>query len=403
MKNYDVIIIGAGATGLMCAIEAGKRGRSVLVLDKSEKVGKKILISGGGRCNFTNMYTSPDDFLSHNSHFCKSALSRYTPWDFIALLESHNLSWTEKTLGQLFCDQKSAAVVNLLVNECDSTGVTFQLDCDIQIIEKNENFHLVTSKGGYTCTSLVVATGAPSIPKMGATDFALQVAEQFSIKYYSFTPALVPFTFSQNQLDLFIKGLSGISHFVELCVIDQKTDQQKKCFKEAILFTHRGMSGPAVLQISSYWNDNDVISVNLFPDEDVLNWLQEQQQAHPQAELKTVLNYKLPKRLATMFCEFILVKELKNKVMRQFDHQALDELVNQLTDWQLKPSGTEGMRTAEVSLGGIDTDELSSKTFETKQVAGLYFIGESVDVTGHLGGFNFQWAWASGWCAGQFV
>ena len=403
MKNYDVIIIGAGATGLMCAIEAGKRGRSVLVLDKSEKVGKKILISGGGRCNFTNMYTSPDDFLSHNLHFCKSALSRYTPWDFIALLESHNLSWTEKTLGQLFCDQKSGAVVNLLVNECDSTSVTFQLDCDIQTIEKNDSFHLDTSKGSYTCTSLVVATGAPSIPKMGATDFALQVAEQFSIKHYSFTPALVPFTFSQNQLDLFIKGLSGISHFVELCVIDQKTAQQKKCFKEAILFTHRGMSGPAVLQISSYWNDNDVISVNLFPDEDVLSWFQEQQQAHPQAELKTVLNYKLPKRLATTFCEFVLADALKNKVMRQFDHQALDALVKQLIDWQLKPSGTEGMRTAEVSLGGIDTDELSSKTFETKSVEGLYFIGESVDVTGHLGGFNFQWAWASGWCAGQFV
>lgn len=403
MKNYDVIIIGAGATGLMCAIEAGKRGRSVLVLDKSEKVGKKILISGGGRCNFTNMYTSPDDFLSQNPHFCKSALSRYTPWDFIALLESHGLSWTEKTLGQLFCDQKSGAVVNLLVNACDSTGVTFLLDCDIETIEKNENFQLVTSKGSYTCTSLVVATGAPSIPKMGATDFALQVAEQFSIKSYSFTPALVPFTFSQDQLDLFIKGLSGISHFVECCVIDSKTDQQKKCFKEAILFTHRGMSGPAVLQISSYWNDNDVISVNLFPDEDVLNWLQAQQQAHPQAELKTVLNYILPKRLATTFCEFVLASELKNKMMRQFDHQELDALVNQLTDWQLKPSGTEGMRTAEVSLGGIDTDELSSKTFETKSVSGLYFIGESVDVTGHLGGFNFQWAWASGWCAGQFV
>jgi len=403
MKNYDVIIIGAGAAGLMCAIEAGKRGRSVLVLDKAEKAGKKILISGGGRCNFTNMYTSPDDFLSHNPHFCKSALSRYTQWDFIALLESHGLGWTEKTLGQLFCDQKSGAVVELLLKECDSADVDIELNCDVQKICKDDHFQLNTSSNDYSSDSLVIASGGPSIPKMGATDFALHVAQQFSIKYFSFTPALVPFIFFQNQLDLFIKALSGISHFVELCVIDPKTNQQKKCFKEAILFTHRGMSGPAVLQTSSYWNDNDVVSVNLFPDDDVLGWLQEQQQAHPQAELKTVLNYKLPKRLATTFCEFVLADALRNKVMQQFNHQELDELVKQLTDWQLKPSGTEGLRTAEVSLGGIDTDELSSKTFETKSVAGLYFIGEGVDVTGHLGGFNFQWAWASGWCAGQFV
>lgn len=407
MTNYDVIIIGAGAAGLMCAIEAGKRGRKVLVLDKADKAGKKILISGGGRCNFTNMYTSPDDFLSHNPHFCKSALSRYTPWDFIALMENHGLSWTEKTLGQLFCDQKSGAVVEMLVKECESAGVEIQLNSDIGPIQKEHDFLLSTSTGDYGCTSLVVATGGPSIPRMGATDFALQIAKQFSIKNYSFSPALVPFTFSQDDLELFIRNLSGISTYVELCVIDGTSDKGrtkvKKCFKEAILFTHRGLSGPATLQISSYWNKNDLLSVNLFPDENLLEWLTEQQQAHPLSELKTVLGYKLPKRLAVTLCEVILNDKVGSKVMQQLNTQELESLVERLTNWILKPSGTEGMRTAEVSLGGVNTDELSSKTFETKLEKGLYFIGESVDVTGHLGGFNFQWAWASGWCAGQFV
>lgn len=423
MKKFDVIIIGAGAAGLMCAIEAGKRGRSVLVLEKAKKIGKKILISGGGRCNFTNMYTEADNFLSGNPHFCKSALSRYTPWDFVALLESHGLSWTEKTLGQLFCDQKSKAVVQLLHDECDKAGVTIQPSSEIISIKKDDEFLVASETENYASESLVIATGGPSIPKMGATGFALQVAENFEIKTVPFSPALVPFVFKIETLDAFIKDLSGISTFVEISAVKQNNENMGKSggvcfdsaqqpvhlrsaglsFKEAILFTHRGISGPAALQISSYWKLGDQISINLFPDFDLLQWLKKQQTEHPQAELKTILNYKLPKRLAEKLCEHIIDPEFSDKTMRQFNVSELENIEQQLTQWKLLPSGTEGMRTAEVALGGVDTDELSSKTFETRKVSGLYFIGEAVDVTGHLGGFNFQWAWASGWCAGQFV
>ena len=406
MNNYDVIIIGAGAAGLMCAIEVGKRGLSVLILDKADKIGKKILISGGGRCNFTNLYTSPEDFISENPHFCKSALSRYTPWDFIALLESHELSWTEKSLGQLFCDQKSAAVVELLVAECQSANVDIELKINIESISNSSDkpsdnsFSIQTNQGLYQTNSLVIATGGPSIPAMGATDFALKIAKQFSIKTIDFHPALVPFTFSHEDLDDYIKDLAGISTTVELCT------ESGKCFKEAILFTHRGISGPAALQASSYWNQGEKISINLLPDEtdeSFLEWLQAEQKQHPQAELKTILAYKLPKRLATMLCTYFIQNQTIIKPMQQFNQPELEQITKQLNNWKLTPAGTEGMRTAEVSLGGINTDELSSKTFETKNIKGLYFIGEAVDVTGHLGGFNFQWAWASGWCAGQFV
>lgn len=420
MKKYDSIIIGAGAAGLMCAIEAGKRGRTVVVLDKASKAGKKILISGGGRCNFTNLYTSPEDFLSRNPHFCKSALSRYTPWDFIALLESHGLSWTEKTLGQLFCNQKSVAVVEALIIECKKTGVDVQLDCDIKSITKDSIFTLNSSTGNYQSDSVVVATGGPSIPKMGASDFAIRLAKQFDIKTVPFSPALVPFIFDADILDHFIRDLSGISTSVKISLVAAENHQLSRArlqlqltrranqneskyggvsFKEAILFTHRGISGPAALQISSYWNQNDKICINLFPDFNLLGWLKEQQQAHPQTELKTILAYKLPKRLATTLCKLLTI----NKIIKRFSITELETVTEQLTHWQLHPSGTEGMRTAEVSLGGIDTDELSSKTFETKKIKGLYFIGEAVDVTGHLGGFNFQWAWSSGWCAGQTI
>ncbi len=396
MKRYDVIIIGAGAAGLMCGIEAGKRGRKVLILDKADKIGKKILISGGGRCNFTNLYTEPDNFLSGNPHFCKSALSRYTQWDFIALMESHGLSWEEKSLGQLFCDQKAKAVVELLMNECRSVNVAIELRSTINNIEKNDSndgFKISTSTGDYATTSLVIATGGPSIPAMGSTDFVLQVAQQFAIKTIPFTAALVPFTFTSQALDDCFKDLSGISTTVSI------TSQNGKSFKEAILFTHRGISGPAVLQISSYWQQGESISINLFPDENVLDWLMQQREEHPLAELKTILSYKLPKRLAGKLCESII----KNKPMQQFNPTDLEQIADQLNNWQLTPNGTEGMRTAEVCLGGVDTNELSSKTMEAKKVEDLYFIGEGVDVTGHLGGFNFQWAWASGWCAGQFV
>lgn len=394
MKNYDVIVIGAGAAGLMCAIEAGKRNKSVLLLDKANKVGKKILISGGGRCNFTNLYTEPDNYISANPHFCKSALSRYTQWDFIALLESHKLSWAEKALGQLFCDQKAGAVVDFLVNECKTVGVEIILDSTIEEIKKsNDTFEVNTNTQPFQCHSLVIATGGPSIPAMGATDFALGVAKEFSLNTFPFNAALVPFTFPPQELESFIKDLSGISTDVEIC------SKSGTCFKEAILFTHRGISGPAALQISSYWKQGESISINLFPNDDIFAWLNEQQKTHPNAELKTILAYKLPKRLAAKLCENVIT----NNVMKTYNQPALANIAKQLTDWKLVPSGTEGLRTAEVSLGGIDTNELSSKTFETKKVSGLYFIGESIDVTGHLGGFNFQWAWASGWCAGQHV
>ena len=396
MKKYDVIIIGAGAAGLMCGIEAGKRGRKVLILDKADKVGKKILISGGGRCNFTNLYTEPDNCLSENPHFCKSALSRYTQWDFIALMESHGLSWEEKSLGQLFCDQKAKAVVELLEDECRSANVSIELRSNIKDIKKDDNFTVTTTTGDYACTSLVIATGGSSIPAMGSTDFALGVANQFSINTLPFVPALVPFTFSQSELESFFKDLSGISTDVSI------TTQNGKIFKEAILFTHRGISGPVVLQASSYWKDGESISINLFPDEGVGTveaWLTQQREEHPLAELKTILAYKLPKRLAGKLCESLI----DNKPMQQYNPQELGKVAEQLNNWQLTPNGTEGLRTAEVSRGGIDTNELSSKTMESKKVEDLYFIGEGVDVTGHLGGFNFQWAWASGWCAGQFV
>ena len=393
MNHYDVIIIGAGAAGMMCAIEASKRDRNVLLLDKADKVGKKILISGGGRCNFTNLYIDANAYLSQNPHFCKSALARYTQWDFIALLEKHDLSWTEKTLGQLFCDQKSKAVTDALSKECENSGVIIKTSCDIQTIkQKDATFYCDTSLGSFSSDSLVIATGGPSIPRMGSTDFGIQISKQFGLKNISFTPALVPFTFPHKELDELFKPLSGTATEVNISCND-------KSFREALLFTHRGLSGPAVLQISSYWNKGDKIHINLFPDNDIENWLKEEIEQHPKAELKNRLAYRLPKKLAHRLCEGIIT----NKPMQQYSPSELEVLSKTLCDWTLTPSGTEGMRTAEVCIGGVDTNELSSKTFETKKVAGLYFIGETVDVTGHLGGYNFQWAWSSGWCAGQFV
>lgn len=398
MKRFDVIIIGAGAAGIMCAIQAGQRGRSVLLLEKSKKAGRKILISGGGRCNFTNLYTNADAYLSHNPHFCKSALSRYTQWDFIGLLEKHGLSWTEKTLGQLFCDQKAGAIVNMLLDECRHMGVSIQLNSEVGKISKQDEttdssqFFIQTNHTNYSCHSLVVATGGPSIPKMGATDFGIKVAQQFGINTYPFTPGLVPFTFPEQELERLFRELSGTAVDVSLTV-------NNVSFKEAILFTHRGLSGPAALQISSYWTLGDTIAVNLLPEDNAHAWLNTQQAEHPNAELKTLLARVIPKRLALKLCELFI----HSKPMKQYSTPELQTIAGQLSEWKLKPHGTEGMRTAEVSLGGIDCNALSSKTMESKQTPGLYFIGESIDVTGHLGGYNFQWAWASGWCAGQFV
>lgn len=424
MKKYDVIIIGAGAAGMMCAIEAGKRGRRVLILEKADKVGKKILISGGGRCNFTNMFTEPDNFLSNNEHFCKSALSRYTQWDFIALVEKQGLTWTEKTLGQLFCDQKSKAIVQMLLDECNEATVDIELNEEIIGVKHDsgaKRYTIATPQTDYVCESLVIATGGPSIPKMGATDYALNIAQQFELNIVPFSAALVPFIFTVEILDEYIKELSGISTFVEINVIKHpasssasvknKTVNSLKsggvsfspAFKENILFTHRGISGPAALQISSYWELGDSININLFPDFDLFSWFKEQQKEHPQAELKTVLSYKLPKRFVAKICEQVIDPEFERKVLSRFKDDEFEALILQLENWQITPSGTEGMRTAEVALGGVDTNELSSKTFEAKKQQGLYFIGEAIDVTGHLGGFNFQWAWASGWCAGQVI
>ncbi|RVU83352.1 NAD(P)/FAD-dependent oxidoreductase [Leucothrix sargassi] len=392
MKKYDIIIIGAGAAGLMCAIEAGKRGRSVLLLEKSNKAGRKILISGGGRCNFTNLYTEPDCYISNNTHFCKSALSRYTQWDFISLVDKHQLGWTEKTLGQLFCDQKATAIVEMLLKESSDAGVDLQLNCDVESVTREQDYLIQTNLGDYQSEKVVIATGGPSIPKMGATDFAVRVAQQFKLNTYKFEAALVPFTFPEEQLETLFRELSGTAVDVILSVGDTS-------FKEAILFTHRGLSGPAALQVSSYWTLGDEITVNLLPETNAQDWLNEQREESPNAELKTLLSRALPKRLAQKLCELFI----SSKPMKQYTHAELERIAEQLSEWKLKPHGTEGMRTAEVALGGVDCDELSSKTMECKSVEGLYFIGESVDVTGHLGGFNFQWAWASGWCAGQYV
>ncbi len=407
LSFYDVIILGAGAAGLMCAAEAGKRGRRVLLLDKADKIGKKILISGGGRCNFTNLHTHPDCYLSRNPHFCKSALSRYTPYDFMALMQQHGLSWHEKTLGQLFCDQKSKAVVDMLWAECAAAGVELGLQTQIDAITRLDSragydgsdgnharFQLQSGQQQYQADALVIATGGPSIPKMGATDFGTHVAKQFGLKSVPFSPALVPFTFGQPMMTAegLLADLSGVS-------VDVQAGCGAGCFRENMLITHRGLSGPAMLQVSSYWQPGQAIQINLLPELDIESWLTAQQQERPKAELKNILSTVLPKRLAQRLCE----QWLPNPIMQQLDQAGLQRIAGLLQNWELSPEGTEGMRTAEVALGGVDTGELSSKTFEARQVAGLYFIGETVDVTGWLGGYNFQWAWASGWCAGQYA
>jgi predicted Rossmann fold flavoprotein len=391
--DYDVIIIGAGAAGLMCAIEAGKRRRRTLLLDKADKIGSKILISGGGRCNFTNLHTHPAAYLSHNPHFCKSALARYTPQDFLALMRKHGLSWHEKTLGQLFCDQKAPAIVKMLWAECQDADVSLQLDTSVTTIGQDDGlFHLHTSQGCLTSHALVVATGGPSIPRMGSSDFGIHVAKQFGLKNIPFSPALVPFTFQQAVLDGLFAGLAGLSVEVAVSCGDGY-------FREHMLFTHRGLSGPAMLQASSYWQKGTALEINLLPGLDVPEWLHSMQKQRPKAELKTVLAEVLPNRLAQRLCENLL----PNRPMGQYGDKHLQAIAGQLQSWEVIPSGTEGMRTAEVSLGGVDTRELSSQTMQARKVPGLYFIGETVDVTGWLGGYNFQWAWASGWCAGQYT
>ena len=394
MKHYDVIIIGAGAAGLMCAAEALKRNRSVLIIEKSNEAGKKILISGGGRCNFTNLNIEPQAYLSKNLHFCKSALSRYTQWDIIALLESFQLTWEEKKLGQLFCNQKSGAVLSALLKNCQKANI--ELNAEVFAIKQEYGYVLSTNKGEYQTESLVIATGGPSIPKMGASDFGLKIAKQFGLKSIPFQPGLVPFTFYQEDINIYFKDLSGIS-------IDVIVSCNHTSFREGMLITHRGLSGPSILQISSYWNNGKPIEINLLPDLNAAEYLLNMQQECGKVLLKAILSKFFPNRLSERFANTLSTKQLANINLSEIKKNDLKIFGSCLNNWILTPSGTEGMRTAEVCIGGVDTDELSSKTMESNKQPGLYFIGETVDVTGWLGGYNFQWAWSSGWAAGQIV
>ncbi|MGB3837757.1 MAG: NAD(P)/FAD-dependent oxidoreductase [Rhodanobacter sp.] len=386
----DVLIIGAGAAGLMCAIAAGQRGRRVLVVDHANKVGKKILMSGGGRCNFTNLGTTPANYLSANPHFAKSALARYTPWDFIALVEKHRIAWHEKELGQLFCDDSSKQIVRMLLDECAAAGVTVEANCAVQRVRRTpEGFSVHTARGEVHAESLVVASGGLSIPSMGASGFGYELARQFGHAVLPTRAGLVPLTLSGKHQEHYA-DLAGVA----LPRVEARVGRQG--FRAGLLFTHRGISGPAILQISSYWQPGDDLRLDLLPDLDVGAWLVDQRTARPLAELKTVLGEVLPKRLAQRLCE----QWLGNRPMRQYRETELTQIGVQLAAWPITASGTEGYRTAEVTLGGVDTDGLSSSTMQSKLVPGLYFIGEVVDVTGWLGGYNFQWAWASGQAAG---
>jgi hypothetical protein len=390
MRAFDVVILGAGAAGMMAAIEAGKRGRSVLVVDHARAPGEKIRISGGGRCNFTNVNTRPDRFISQNPKFAVSALKRYTPERFIGLVRAYGISYHEKTLGQLFCDGSSAQVVNLLTSEMGKAGATLELATTIESVEKSDaGFRVRLSSGEVAASSLVVATGGKSIPKMGATGLGYKLAEQFGLKLTETRPALVPLTFEPRILE-HLAPLAGIS-------TDATVSANGRSFREALLFTHRGLSGPSILQVSSYWREGDAITVGLLPDVDVAATLKAARTATPRLALQTVLSDHLPKRLAQMLAEDIDLPGM----IGDFSDKKIVMVADALTRWTLKPTGSEGYRTAEVTLGGVDTDGLSSTTMEARDVPGLYVIGEVVDVTGWLGGYNFQWAWASGWAAGQ--
>lgn len=403
LSEYDVVIIGAGASGLMCALTAGQRGRRVLVLDHANKIGKKIIISGGGRCNFTNMFTEPGNYLSENDHFSKSALSRYTQWDFQALVDKYQIAWHEKILGQLFCDDRSHQVVDLLVSECRDAGVTMRTKTSIESIQCHKNeasllYKLQTTLGDLSCQSLVVATGGLSFPTMGATGFGYEVAGQFDHELIPTRPALVPFTMSKSWLE----------HFAELSGVSAKVTAtcNGMSFRENLLITHRGVSGPVILQASSYWKENDKVTINWLPGISIYKWLKEIQERRPKAETQTVIAEHITKRLANALCQqgnLRLITDNGHKIVNRYSHVELEQLADALENWNLAPTGTEGYKKAEVTLGGVCTNKVSSKTFESRLQPGLFFIGEVLDVTGHLGGFNFQWAWASGHCAGQYV
>jgi predicted Rossmann fold flavoprotein len=388
--HFDSIIVGAGAAGLMCALTAGQRGRRVLLLDHAAQPGAKILISGGGRCNFTNRDTTPANFLSANPNFCRSALSRYTPQDFIALVQRHHIPFHEKTLGQLFCDGSARAILAMLVQECQAAGVDLRLAHSITGISRPDHFRVETSHGHFTSESLVLATGGLSIPKLGATGLAHDVARQFGLRVVSPRPALVPLTFA-DDLGALMTPLAGVSFAGEAAI-------GRTRFREAAIFTHRGLSGPAILQISSYWQSG-AVTLSLLPGQDAAALLLDRKRTRPKAELRSILAEHLPQRLA----QALATREATTTRMADIPDRALRALAARLTAWQITPSGTEGYAKAEVTAGGIDTRDLSSRTMAAAAVPGLFAIGEAVDVTGWLGGYNFQWAWASGWCAGQEV
>ena len=383
-ETYDALIIGAGAAGLMCAIEAGKRGRRVAILERAERAGKKILISGGGRCNFTNLYCQPENFISANPHFAKSALARYTPQDFIALVEKHRIAYHEKTLGQLFCDRSANQITGMLEAECRGAGVTIFVDTKILSVRRTDRFIVTTASGEFQAPTLVISTGGLSIPKMGATAFGYDIAKQFGLEISKTSPGLVPLLLNSQDRGKY-SDLSGVSTEVMVSA-------NGASFRESVLITHRGLSGPAILQASSYWNQGAPIHIDLAPDRDVLSSLQKDP-ARNTAQVRSALIAILPKRFATRWMEL--------HERATWNNSSLEDFERELHDWNLIPGGTEGYEKAEVTTGGVDTDELSSKTMETRKVKGLFFIGEVVDVTGHLGGFNFQWAWASGAAAGR--
>lgn len=390
MKNFDVIIIGAGASGLISAFAAAKRGKRVCLIDHAKKIGSKILISGGGRCNFTNLNADAEKYLSKNKHFMKSALAQFSQYDFIELIKKHKIKYHEKTLGQLFCDDSATQIVDMLVAECQNVGVEFYLGTEVT--EVIDNFTVLTSKGEFSASNLIMATGGLSIPKMGATNFGFRVAKQFGLKVEDTTPALVPFTFSDKDKEKFA-SLSGISFLAEVSL-------GKTSFKESVLFTHRGISGPAILQISSFWQPGNEIKINILPDTNWSEFLQQKKTANSKQELKTVLTEVLPKRFVIVLIEQGLVKNIP---MGQVGEKYIIQLVETFSNFKIKPNGTEGYRKAEVTKGGVSTTELDSKTLESKKVPGLYFVGELVDVTGFLGGYNFQWAWSSGFVAGNNI
>ncbi|MBE1734935.1 NAD(P)/FAD-dependent oxidoreductase [Escherichia coli] len=392
MERFDAIIIGAGAAGMFCSALAGQAGRRVLLIDNGKKPGRKILMSGGGRCNFTNLYVGPGAYLSQNPHFCKSALARFTQWDFIDLVNKHGIAWHEKTLGQLFCDDSAQQIVDMLVDECEKGNVAFRLRSEVLSVAKDDTgFTLELNGMTVGCEKLVIATGGLSMPGLGASPFGYKIAEQFGLNVLPTRAGLVPFTLHKPLLEE-LQVLAGVA------VPSVITAENGTVFRENLLFTHRGLSGPAVLQISSYWQPGEFVSINLLPDVDLETFLNEQRNAHPNQSLKNTLAVHLPKRLVERLQQLGQIPDVSLKQLNVRDQQTL---ISTLTDWRVQPNGTEGYRTAEVTLGGVDTNELSSRTMEARKVPGLYFIGEVMDVTGWLRGYNFQWAWSSAWACAQ--